>query len=91
MLRIDRSFVIAMLDSSVEHDIVASAISLAHRLRLRVVAKGVDAEAQADALRALRCDEIQGFLYARPVAAGTLAELLARTHAHTVQAPRHRA
>jgi len=68
LLKIDRSFVVRMLDSQVDRDIVASVVSLAHRLRLRVVAEGVDDEAQVEALRALGCDELQGFLFSPPVA-----------------------
>ena len=47
-------------------------IKLAHALNLRVVAEGVETEAQRDHLRNLDCDELQGFLFARPMSAKAL-------------------
>ena len=49
--------------------IVKGAISLAHGLRLRVVAEGVETEGQRNILCNYNCDEIQGFYYSRPLAA----------------------
>jgi len=53
-------------------------ISLAHSLRLKVVAEGVDAEEQARVLRLLRCDQMQGFLFSKPLPLEDLAALLER-------------
>ena len=50
-----------------DHAIVRAIIELGHSLGLRVVAEGVEEEAARDALRALTCDELQGFLLARPM------------------------
>jgi EAL domain-containing protein (putative c-di-GMP-specific phosphodiesterase class I) len=66
-LKIDRSFIITMLAEADTMTLVSTIISLAHSLKLKVVAEGVDAEEQAKILRLLRCDEMQGYLYSRPV------------------------
>ena len=49
--------------------IVTTIISLAHSLELKVIAEGVETATQAQLLRLLRCDEIQGYLVERPVPA----------------------
>jgi EAL domain-containing protein (putative c-di-GMP-specific phosphodiesterase class I) len=46
---------------------VSTIISLAHSLRLKVVAEGVETEERASLLRLLGCEEMQGFLFSRPV------------------------
>jgi len=75
-IKIDRSFIITMLNNAGAMTLVSSIISLAHSLGLRVVAEGVDAEEQARMLRQLRCDEMQGFLFSRPVPFDQLTALL---------------
>ena len=66
-LKIDRSFV-AMLEESRETlTLVANTIGLAHSLGLDVVAEGVETEAQAEHLRRLGCEVLQGYLLGRPV------------------------
>jgi diguanylate cyclase (GGDEF)-like protein len=66
-LKIDRSFIMQMSKSPEQMAIVSTVISLARALNLRVVAEGVETEEQANLLRLLRCDEVQGFLFSRPV------------------------
>jgi diguanylate cyclase (GGDEF)-like protein len=66
-LKIDRSFVNDMNASSEGQALVSTIINLAHSLKLTVVAEGVETEEQARLLRLLNCDEMQGFLYSRPV------------------------
>ena len=61
-VKIDRSFVHAMSDSADATSIVSTIISLAQALRLKVVAEGVETEEQAQLLRLLRCDQMQGYL-----------------------------
>jgi len=78
-LKIDRSFVITMLSDPDTMTLVQTIVSLAHSLRLKVVAEGVDEEAQAQVLRRLGCDEMQGYLFSRPVPADRIAALLARS------------
>jgi EAL domain-containing protein (putative c-di-GMP-specific phosphodiesterase class I) len=54
--------------------LVTNIITMAHSLSLRVVAEGVETEGQADILRLLRCDELQGFLLGEPMPAGQFAD-----------------
>jgi len=75
-LKIDRSFV---ADIEVRPDaraIVGAVIQLAHQLGLRVVAEGVETEGQRDILLVLQCDELQGYLLARPMAVEALDDWL---------------
>ena len=75
-LKIDRSFVHTMARNAEDQSIVSSIISLAHSLRLKVVAEGVETQEQRALLRSLGCDEMQGFLLAPPVPIGRVRDLL---------------
>jgi diguanylate cyclase (GGDEF)-like protein len=68
-LKIDRSFVNDMTASPDGLALVSTIITLAHSLKLKVVAEGVETEEQSRFLRLLTCDEMQGFLFSRPVPA----------------------
>ena len=75
-LKIDKSFVQDIEDSSDSRAIVQAIAAMAHRLNLRVIAEGVEDEAQAEALREAGCDQGQGFLYARPLSADEAARFI---------------
>jgi diguanylate cyclase (GGDEF)-like protein/PAS domain S-box-containing protein len=75
-LKIDRSFIIAMHSDPNATTLVSTIISLARSLRLKVVAEGVETEEQAKLLRLLRCDEMQGYLFSKPLPIDALVELL---------------
>ncbi|HYR34545.1 MAG TPA: EAL domain-containing protein [Burkholderiales bacterium] len=75
-LKIDRSFVHGMTEHADDTSIVSAIISLAQALRLKVVAEGVETEPQAQLLRLLRCEQVQGFLFSRPLPAEDLEPLL---------------
>jgi EAL domain-containing protein (putative c-di-GMP-specific phosphodiesterase class I) len=64
--------------SSDDAAIVRSIIALGHALGLRVVAEGVETDAQMKFLESSECDEVQGFLLGRPVPADEAARLFAR-------------
>ena len=66
-LKIDRSFVIDMTAAPEGLALVSTIINLAHSLKLKVVAEGVETEEQSRLLRLLNCDEMQGFLFSKPV------------------------
>ena len=68
-LKIDQSFVQEMTVSQQGLALVSTIINLAHALQLKVVAEGVETEEQARLLRLLNCDEVQGYLFSKPVAA----------------------
>lgn len=77
-LKIDRSFVVGMTQSADSLAIVKSVISLAHALRLHVVAEGMETDEQAALLRQLKCDQAQGYLISPPVSAADVPALLRR-------------
>ena len=66
-LKIDRSFVIDMTAGPEGLALVSTIIDLAHSLKLKVVAEGVETEEQSRLLRLLSCDEMQGFLFSKPL------------------------
>ena len=67
-IKIDQSFVRAIGKSHNVTDIIRTIVALGRALDLRVTAEGVETEAQAAVLRAMRCDLVQGYLYGAPVA-----------------------
>lgn len=75
-LKIDRSFVKDIEADENDAAISASILALAHSLGLKVVAEGVETEAQCDFLRAHDCDYLQGYYFARPEPAARCFELL---------------
>jgi EAL domain-containing protein (putative c-di-GMP-specific phosphodiesterase class I) len=79
LLKIDRSFIISMLDDPGAMTLVSTIISLAHSLKLQVVAEGVESEEQAKFLRLLRCDQMQGYLISKPLSCEDMTAYLARS------------
>jgi EAL domain-containing protein (putative c-di-GMP-specific phosphodiesterase class I) len=80
-LKIDRSFVIDMTAGPEGLSLVSTIINLAHSLKLKVVAEGVETEEQLRLLRLLGCDEMQGFLFSKPVPRDVFeTKFLARPH-----------
>jgi len=77
-LKIDRSFIAAMLTDDETMAVVQTIISLARSLSLFTVAEGVETEEQADLLALLRCDEMQGYLISKPLAAEEISAVLSR-------------
>jgi diguanylate cyclase (GGDEF)-like protein/PAS domain S-box-containing protein len=79
-LKVDRSFVVEMTEGPQGLALVSTIIILAHSLKLTVVAEGVETEDQSRLLRLLDCDEMQGYLFSRPVPAPDIeAMLMAQT------------
>ena len=68
-LKVDRSFVAGLGSPDQDPTIISTVVDLAHKLGLRVVAEGVETEAELRAVGAMGCDEAQGFLLARPAPA----------------------
>ena len=76
-LKVDQSFVRELATDPDDAALVMAIVSLAHTLRLRVVAEGVETQEQLRFLRLLRCDEIQGYLISRPLPVEGIEKLLA--------------
>jgi diguanylate cyclase (GGDEF)-like protein/PAS domain S-box-containing protein len=75
-IKIDRQFVRDVTSDEANAAIVSHVISLAHTLRLNVVAEGVETEAQLAFLRHYSCDQMQGYLFSRPMPAGNVPSFL---------------
>ena len=76
VLKIDQSFVRDMTTAPNDAAIVMAIIQLAHSLQLKVTAEGVETEDQLRFLRLLRCDEMQGYLFCRPVPVESFEQIL---------------
>ncbi|OYT98343.1 MAG: bifunctional diguanylate cyclase/phosphodiesterase [Burkholderiales bacterium PBB1] len=72
-LKIDRSFVLDLETSEDARKVASAVINLAKSLDLKVVAEGVETEGQNKILREFGCDQLQGFLFAKPMSAKALA------------------
>jgi diguanylate cyclase (GGDEF)-like protein len=77
-LKIDRSFVVALGNSANGGVIIQAIVALGRALGLSVLVEGVETEQQRVLLRLAGCDEMQGFLFARPAPASTIDRLLAQ-------------
>ena len=78
-LKIDKSFIDGLLADENDKAVAGAVISLGQTLNLRVIAEGVETEAQAAFLRDINCDEMQGYLFSKPVPAQAIEELLKTT------------
>lgn len=75
-LKIDRAFITDIVTDPDDAAITLAIISLAHSMKLKVVAEGVETEAQLNFLALHSCDEMQGYYFSRPVAAEELEAML---------------
>ena len=74
-LKIDQTFISRIETSATDRAIISTIAHLAHALNMRVIAEGVETEAQFALLRASGCDEVQGFLTGRPLSVKDLHKL----------------
>jgi diguanylate cyclase (GGDEF)-like protein len=81
-LKIDRSFIRDLNSNPDDASIVRAIISLAHGLRLKVVAEGVESTGQLDLLKRMGCDQYQGFLRSAAVPGSEVDAVLADNRAH---------
>jgi diguanylate cyclase (GGDEF)-like protein len=77
-LKIDRGFVKDLMTRADDASIVQAIISLAHSLRLKVVAEGVETLEQLDSLKSMGCDQYQGFHFSPPLPAADFGALMRR-------------
>lgn len=75
-LKIDRSFITDLPNKSEDQALVSAMIYLAHEFKLKVVAEGVETQAQLDLLAKMGCDEYQGYLFSQPVNAVDVTPML---------------
>ena len=68
-LKIDRAFVSGLTERPRDYAICEAMVAMAHKLGIRVIAEGVETEAQRELLAGAGCDCAQGYLYSRPVPA----------------------
>ena len=79
-MKIDRSFVMHLLDNPNDEIIVRSTIELAHNMGLKVTAEGVESEGVLERLRLLGCDLAQGYLISKPIPAEALEKWFRESH-----------
>ena len=75
-LKIDQSFVRDLSSNADDAAIVTAIIALGHSLGMNVIAEGVETMEQLNYLRKMKCDEMQGYLFSRPVPAAEMTRLL---------------
>jgi diguanylate cyclase (GGDEF)-like protein/PAS domain S-box-containing protein len=90
-IKIDRSFVRDLEHDSDDEAIIAAVIGLGRSLDLQVTAEGVETHGQARRLRELGCDHAQGYLYAKPISAAQIPDLLTRWNAMLIKPRAERA
>lgn len=86
-LKIDQSFVRDITADPESGLIAVSIVELAHRMKLKVVAEGIETVVQRDYLQACHCDEMQGYLFSRPLPAEDFEILLQRQAQGGTQGP----
>ncbi len=78
VIKIDRSFIKDIPDNQDDMEITSAVIAMAHKLKLKVVAEGIETTAQLNFLRRQHCDIGQGYLFDKPIAGRDLLESLKR-------------
>ena len=80
ILKLDMKFIQNEMEKLTEQSILNDVISMAHRMRLRVVAEGVETREQAYRLQTVGCDYAQGYFFAKPMPAAEFEELIKVQH-----------
>jgi EAL domain-containing protein (putative c-di-GMP-specific phosphodiesterase class I) len=75
-LKIDKSFIADMSRSADSRRVVSAIIVLAHNLKLRVIAEGVENQEQLTFLRQNQCDEVQGYYFSKPLSSEQMSTLI---------------
>jgi EAL domain-containing protein (putative c-di-GMP-specific phosphodiesterase class I) len=78
VIKIDRSFIKDIPENQDDMEITSAVIAMAHNLKLKVVAEGIETAAQLNFLRRQQCDIGQGYLFDKPIAGRDLLESLKR-------------
>ena len=85
-LKIDQSFICDLEDNQDDVAIVTAIVALGHSLGLKVIAEGVETFEQLHALREMKCDEMQGYLFSRPVPVAEMTRLLQKGESLNISA-----
>ncbi|MCB1759232.1 MAG: EAL domain-containing protein [Gammaproteobacteria bacterium] len=88
-VKIDSSFVKELPDAANDAAICTAIISMAHNLNLSVVAEGVESDEQMEFLRKSHCDEIQGYIFSKPVGPQEISEMIRQGYWHTRSEQEH--
>jgi diguanylate cyclase (GGDEF)-like protein/PAS domain S-box-containing protein len=83
-VKIDSSFIRDLPEAANDAAICTAIISMAHNLNLSVVAEGVESDEQMEFLRKSHCDEIQGYIFSKPVGPQEISEMIRQGYWHTV-------
>ena len=75
-LKIDQSFVRDIQTDADDRAIISAVTAMAHKMKIKVLAEGVETEEQVDFLRSADCDEMQGFVFSKPVSSRGFAQFL---------------
>jgi EAL domain-containing protein (putative c-di-GMP-specific phosphodiesterase class I) len=75
-LKIDKSFVWELEQDAANQAILKAIVALGHNLGLNVIAEGVETESQRDFLMSIGCDEMQGYLYSKPLPLDAIERLI---------------
>ena len=75
-LKIDRSFIMGIEKDTADRELINAIVAMAHALKLKVVAEGVETAEQLSYLKELGCDYAQGYLFSKPVSADEIKSLL---------------
>jgi diguanylate cyclase (GGDEF)-like protein/PAS domain S-box-containing protein len=87
ILKIDRAFIMQMVESDENQEIVRAILTLAQNLKMQTVAEGVETDPQAQLLRSLGCNFGQGYLFAHPLTAEEATTLLMENRAWEILGP----
>jgi len=87
MIKVDRSFVQGVEEDAKDAAITANLVTLAHALGVLAVAEGIESNGQLTSLRGLGCDLAQGYLFARPLPAGQIRDVLAGSFDDLLETP----
>jgi len=87
ILKIDRSFVSAMLENTESQEIVRTILSLGNNLGMGIVAEGVESHEQAELLRSLGCEYAQGYFFSKPLDPDEVARILVTSEPRSFTLP----